>query len=190
MGRSALASVLAGWDVFGHLGDVSTQSTQPWAPPAGELDAVLTELGGLGDRLGHVSADFAEASAPRDVIQSVIERFGAIDVLIVNHARSSSGGLDWATAAELDLSWSVNARAAVLLAQAYSEHHDDARDDGRVVLFTSGQHLGPMPDELAYAVSKGAIHQMTCHARGRLGEPRDHRERDQPRTGRHRLAHR
>ena len=94
-------------------------AAQPWAPPAGELDAVVTELGGLGDRLGHVSADFADASAPREVIESVIERFGAIDVLIVNHARSSSGGLDAVSAEELDLSWSVNARAAVLPAQTY-----------------------------------------------------------------------
>jgi 3-oxoacyl-[acyl-carrier protein] reductase len=29
------------------------------------------------------------------------------------------------------------------------------------VLFTSGQHLAPMRDELAYAISKGAVHQMT-----------------------------
>ena len=29
------------------------------------------------------------------------------------------------------------------------------------MLFTSGQHLGPMAGELPYAVSKGAIHQMT-----------------------------
>ena len=30
-----------------------------------------------------------------------------------------------------------------------------------MVLFTSGQHLAPMSSELPYAVSKGAIHQMT-----------------------------
>ena len=30
------------------------------------------------------------------------------------------------------------------------------------VLFTSGQHLAPMTVELAYAISKGAIHQMTA----------------------------
>jgi 3-oxoacyl-[acyl-carrier protein] reductase len=30
-----------------------------------------------------------------------------------------------------------------------------------VVLFTSGQHLGSMAGELPYAVSKGAVHQMT-----------------------------
>ncbi|HEY6779524.1 MAG TPA: SDR family oxidoreductase [Thermoleophilaceae bacterium] len=33
--------------------------------------------------------------------------------------------------------------------------------EGRIVLFTSGQHLAPMPDELPYAISKGAVHQVT-----------------------------
>jgi 3-oxoacyl-[acyl-carrier protein] reductase len=59
------------------------------------------------------------------------------------------------------VTWAVNARAAVLLVQSYAERHDDARADGRVLLFTSGQHLGPMANELPYAISKGAIHQMT-----------------------------
>jgi len=42
--------------------------------------------------------------------------------------------------------------------QAFVAH---GRRDGRIVLFTSGQHLGAMPGELPYAVSKGAVHQMT-----------------------------
>jgi 3-oxoacyl-[acyl-carrier protein] reductase len=49
----------------------------------------------------------------------------------------------------------------VLLVQAYAARHDDSRPGGRVVLFTSGQHRGPMAGELPYAISKGAIHQMT-----------------------------
>jgi 3-oxoacyl-[acyl-carrier protein] reductase len=32
-----------------------------------------------------------------------------------------------------------------------------AKSGGRIVNFSSGQHLGPMPDELAYAMSKAAI---------------------------------
>lgn len=55
----------------------------------------------------------------------------------------------------------MNARAAVLLVQAFAAAHDDARADGRVVLFTSGQHLGPMRGELPYVLSKGAVHQVT-----------------------------
>jgi 3-oxoacyl-[acyl-carrier protein] reductase len=34
-------------------------------------------------------------------------------------------------------------------------------DDARVVLFTSGQHLAPMRQEIAYAATKGARHQLT-----------------------------
>ncbi|MBX6768615.1 MAG: SDR family oxidoreductase, partial [Actinomadura rubrobrunea] len=87
--------------------------------------------------------------------------FGAVDVLVANHARSSSRTLSEVTAEELDLTWTVNARAVVLLAQAFAAAHDDARPGGRVVLFTSGQHLAPMSGELPYAISKGAVHQMT-----------------------------
>ena len=36
-----------------------------------------------------------------------------------------------------------------------------AANSGRVILMTSGQHLGPMSREVAYAVSKGAIQQAT-----------------------------
>jgi NAD(P)-dependent dehydrogenase (short-subunit alcohol dehydrogenase family) len=62
---------------------------------------------------------------------------------------------------ELDRAWAVNARAAVLLVQAFAASHDDEREDGRIVLFTSGQHLGPMPGELPYVIGKGAVHQVT-----------------------------
>ena len=65
------------------------------------------------------------------------------------------------TAAELDLSWAVNARASVLLTQAFAAQHNDEKAGGRVILFTSGQHLAPMSQEIPYAISKGAIQQMT-----------------------------
>lgn len=134
---------------------------KPWAPGPSELDSVIQELGGLGARLSHVEADFADPGAPRRVIDNAIQRFGGVDVLIANHARSAPGRLSEVSSADLDLAWAVNARASVLLTQAYAEQHDDSRRDGRVLLFTSGQHRGPMADELPYAISKGAIHQMT-----------------------------
>ena len=108
-----------------------------------------------------IEADFSDAAAPRRLVEEVVERHGALDVLIANHCRDSPHGLETVTAEELDVTWAVNARASVLLVQAYAAAHDDTRPDGRIVLFTSGQHKGPMPTELAYAISKGAIHQMT-----------------------------
>jgi 3-oxoacyl-[acyl-carrier protein] reductase len=133
---------------------------QPWGADAGGVDAVLAELDG-GERLQHVAADLADPAAPGRVVEHAVATFGALDVLVANHARSSSLALEAVTAEELDAAWAVNARAVVLLVQAFAARHDDRRPGGRVVLFTSGQHLGPMSGELPYAVAKGAVHQMT-----------------------------
>jgi 3-oxoacyl-[acyl-carrier protein] reductase len=138
---------------------------QPWGADAGGIEHVLEQLGGTGERLAHVEADLADPTAAAAVIDRAVERFGAVDVLVANHARSSSMGLADVTAEELDRSWAVNARAVVLLVQAFAAKRAGADERGarrgRVVLFTSGQHLAPMADELAYAVTKGAVHQMT-----------------------------
>ena len=64
------------------------------------------------------------------------------------------------TAEEIDLSYAVNTRATLLLVREFAAQHDD-RTGGRVVLFTSGQYHGAMPDELPYIASKGALHQLT-----------------------------
>jgi 3-oxoacyl-[acyl-carrier protein] reductase len=53
----------------------------------------------------------------------------------------------------------------VLLAQRFAQRHVSIPSSeppvGRMLWFTSGQHIGPMDGEIAYAVSKGALHQMT-----------------------------
>jgi 3-oxoacyl-[acyl-carrier protein] reductase len=132
-------------------------SGQPWGSDPAGMHGVLEALGGPV----HVEADFADAAMPAWVIGQAVEHFGHVDVLVANHARSSQQTLAEVTASELDLAWAVNARASVLLTQAFAAQHDDRRPGGRVVLFTSGQHLAPMAQELPYAISKGAIHQMT-----------------------------
>ena len=79
----------------------------------------------------------------------------------MNHARSGRGGLAELEAGEIDAFLHENVRASLLLVKEYAAQHD-GREGGRVVLMTSGQHLGPMPGEIAYAVSKGALHQATA----------------------------
>jgi 3-oxoacyl-[acyl-carrier protein] reductase len=122
---------------------------------------VLAELGGAPGSAASVTADLGDSDAPHMVIERTVEAFGGVDALVVNHAHSSDQSLDAVTAAELDRAWAVNARASVLLAQAFAARRDDARPDGRIVLLTSGQHLGPMPGELPYVLSKGAVQAAT-----------------------------
>ena len=136
-------------------------AAQPWGAEAGGPEAVLDALGGSGPRLDHVALDLAEPDAPRRLVEHAVETFGAVDILVCNHARSSDFALEEVTADELDRTLAVNARAVVLLVQAFAAAHDDLRPGGRVVLFTSGQASGPMAGEIPYALSKGAVHQIT-----------------------------
>lgn len=140
---------------------------QPWGADPGGMAAVLAELGSghasgpAAGRVEHLEADFLDPEAPDRVMAAAVEAFGHVDILVCNHARSSLGGLGQLTAAELDATFAVNTRAVLLLVQAFAARHD-GRPGGRVVLFTSGQHLGPMPGELAYAASKGALVEVTA----------------------------
>jgi 3-oxoacyl-[acyl-carrier protein] reductase len=106
-------------------------------------------------------ADFADPATADRVVGATVERCGRIDVLVANHARSSHQGFADVTARELDACWAINARSVVLLARSLAERRPPG-PGGRLVYFTSGQHVGPMPNEIAYAVSKGALHQMTA----------------------------
>jgi 3-oxoacyl-[acyl-carrier protein] reductase len=132
--------------------------------------APVDELGGASDRLRSIEADLGDPDAPRRIIDAALDAFGAVDALVVNHAHSSGQSLAEVTVEELDRAWAVNARGAVLLAQAFAASRADDRPDGRIVLLTSGQHLGPMPGELSYVLSKGAIHQVTRTMADELAE--------------------
>ncbi|HXW79703.1 MAG TPA: SDR family oxidoreductase [Acidimicrobiales bacterium] len=134
---------------------------QPWGADPGGAEVLISELRGEGGRVEHRAADFAHPHAPADLVSSVYEAFGRLDVVVANHARSSAQSLEQLTAAEIDLAYAVNTRATLLLVQAFAARHD-GRPGGRVVLFTSGQYHGAMPGELPYIASKAALRELTA----------------------------
>lgn len=133
---------------------------QPWGADSSGMEQLLSELRSGDSAVEHVEADFLDPEAPRRIIEAAAAR-GHIDILIANHARSSGYRLEELTAEEIDATMAVNARATMLLVKEFAARHD-GRPGGRVVMMTSGQHLGPMPGELPYIASKGAIHQLTA----------------------------
>lgn len=168
-GRVALVTGVSRRAGIGHalvrrlVDDGAQVLASGWAPHDAEMawGADPDALAFAGDGVACEPADLEDAAAPRHLVESTVARFGRIDVVVANHARSSSQSIDAVTAEELDRCFAVNARASVLLAQAFAAVRPPA-PGGRVILFTSGQHRGPMAGELPYAISKGAIHQMTA----------------------------
>jgi 3-oxoacyl-[acyl-carrier protein] reductase len=117
------------------------------------LRVVVHALPGEG---GDVEADFLDPAAPGRVAAAARNVHGRLDVVVANHARSSDVALEGLTAEEIDATLAVNVRASLLLAREVPR-----AEGGRLVLFTSGQYHGAMPDELPYIASKAALHGMT-----------------------------
>lgn len=131
---------------------------QPWGADdiALVLDGVRSHL--VGDaRVADVHADLADPAGPAQVMQAATSALGPIDALVCNQALSGHDGpLGDLTAAQLDQHWAVNTRASILLAQAYLQQHRPGTA-GSLIFLTSGQGLGPMPGEVAYAAAKAAL---------------------------------
>lgn len=133
-------------------------AAQPWG---GDVIAdLVAELRTIGPRVEHLHADFSDPTAPEQVMRAAVDTCGHVDILVANHAYSTEGSLEHLTAESIDTHLQVNVRGTLLLVKHFAAQHD-GRPGGRVIMLTSGQHLGPMSGELAYVASKGAIHQLT-----------------------------
>ncbi len=148
---------------------------QPWGADPGGLEAVVTGVtAALADpdaAVWHQEADLSDPDAPSRLIESAAATSRFLDILVCNHARSGGDGpLDTLDAAMLDAHWAVNTRSTILLAQAFAAQHD-GRPGGRIIFMTSGQDLGPMTGEIAYAASKGALASITRTLADHLAGP-------------------
>jgi 3-oxoacyl-[acyl-carrier protein] reductase len=110
-----------------------------------------------GARVLYSPADLSQPGAPASLVERTLRDLGRVDVLVAAHAHSTEGFLDALSSEEIDAHLIVNVRATLLLVSAFAKAHDPDHRSGRIVLFSSGQRLGPMPAELAYVASKGAL---------------------------------
>ena len=152
--------------------------SQPWGADDVEavMDSIRSHLVGPA-QLIDVPADLAAPGEPTRVVEQAAAAAGHLDALVCNQAMSSPDGpLSEMTEAVLDAHWAVDARASILLAQAFAAQEVFAapappgpgRRCGAIVFLTSGQGLGPLPGEIAYAAAKAAIAGVTLTISGEL----------------------
>lgn len=134
--------------------------SQSWGGDEEGTSTLAGDLRREGFEVEFKVADFIDPQKPSLVVEGAVRAYGHLDIMVANHAYSTLQTLEQMTAADIDNHLLVNVRGTLLLVQAFAAQHDN-RPGGRVIMMTSGQHLGPMESELAYAASKGAIHQLT-----------------------------
>lgn len=145
---------------------------QPWGGDdvAAVVEGVRSQCVTPGQRVRDIGVDLAEPDAPDAVLAWANAELGHVDILVCNHARSGGdGALGELSAAMIDGHYAVNTRSSLLLAQAFARQHD-GRPGGRVVFLTSGQGMGPMPGEVAYAASKAALAGITLTIADQLAD--------------------
>lgn len=134
--------------------------SMPWGAD-GDGPALLTgEVRSMGVRCEGFGADLGDAHTPVQILDEVERRLGPAAILVNNAAHSTRDGYERLDAPTLDAHYAVNMRGTFLLSVAFARRYAGG-PGGRIISLTSGQSLAPMPEELAYAATKGAIEAFT-----------------------------
>ena len=135
-------------------------AAMPWMVGANEPDQLLQMLRAEGQRAEGVDIDLSDPAAPAALFASAADALGPIDILVNNAAYSTRDGIDALLAQTIDRHYEVNVRGMMLLCAEFVRRFKK-RAGGRIINLTSGQGLGPMPGELAYVATKGAVDAFT-----------------------------
>jgi 3-oxoacyl-[acyl-carrier protein] reductase len=143
--------------------------TMPWGGDDRGPRALRDELRSLGVRCESAELNLAHRTAPRRLFDAATARLGPVSILVNNATYSTHDGWERLDAATLDAHYAVNLRAMALLCVEFARRFQ-GESGGRIINLTSGQSLGPMPDELAYAATKAAIEAFTLSLAPGLAE--------------------
>jgi 3-oxoacyl-[acyl-carrier protein] reductase len=132
----------------------------PWGSDEDEPEALLGKLRAAGVRAEGVEVDLSRPDSPCSLLDAAEERLGRPSILVNSAAYSTRDGFETLEAEALDAHYAVNVRAMALLSVGFARRYPGG-PGGRIVNFSSGQSLGPMPGELAYVATKGAVEAFT-----------------------------
>ena len=102
------------------------------------------------------SSDLEKPGNAEKVVDEAVEKLSGLNGLILNHAYSTYGEIGTWTPEHIDPHLLVNVRASMMMIQSFVNQADTTKEN-IITLFTSGQYLSPMVNEIAYCVSKEAV---------------------------------
>ncbi len=133
-----------------------------WKSEQNWIEEFQLEMVNMGVRNESLNIDLSEVNAAMEILHSVENKLGSPSILVNNAAHSKNDGYLVLDAKTLDEHYAVNMRSTFLLCVEFARRFEKSNlHKGRIINLTSGQDLGPMPGELAYAATKGAISAFT-----------------------------
>jgi len=129
--------------------------------------SIVKEIEQDGGKAVAIQADAADADAVRNAVETTVETFGQLDVLVNNAGTAIAMAVEEMTLEDFDRLFAVNVRGAFVATQAALKH---IKSGGRIIMI--GSCLGErvfIPGMAPYAATKGAIKMFTQGLARELG---------------------
>lgn len=127
-------------------------------------DELVIELAATGRRIELIPADLSEPESPGALIGEVVQRFGALDALVLSHCESVDSDVLTTSVENFDRHYAVNVRATWLLIKAFVRVLGPS--GGSVVALTSDHTVENLP----YGATKAALDRIVLAAAHELGD--------------------
>ncbi|MET3697702.1 3-oxoacyl-[acyl-carrier protein] reductase [Bacillus oleivorans] len=167
---AAICRALAGqqMDIFFTYWSPYDQEME-WGIKEEEPSLLQKEILQFGVRCEKMELNLAVKYSHQVLLDEVESKLGPADVLVNNAAYSTSSSFKTLDEEELLLHYLVNVKATSLVSCEFAKRFSKGQG-GRIINLTSGQSLAPMPGELAYATTKGAIEALTTTLSAEVAE--------------------
>lgn len=133
-----------------------------------EAERVAEMISCSGGIAEYYLGDLADPELPQALIEHTVNRFARIDILVNNAALMTRSNIWTTDAATLDRTLAVNTRAPLLLIRAALPHLLEHRSGAVLNIGSVNAYCGEK-NQLAYAMSKGALMTMSRNLADALG---------------------
>ena len=130
---------------------------------------LIAQVEAAGGRATGVAADITKSDDLHRMVQTAIDTYGRLDVLVNNAGMETRQSLLDSTEADYDEVMAVNMKSAFFGAQAAAKQFISQGGGGLILNMSSVHEDWPMPGNTAYCVSKGGMRMLARTAGVELG---------------------
>lgn len=124
-------------------------------------DALEKKILALGDQVIGVKADVSQINDLQTLIDAAVKQFGQLDIMINNAGVETRTSILDTTEAQYEKVLEVNLKSAFFGTQLAAKQMIKQGKGGRIVNITSIHEDWPMPNNIAYCLSKGGVRMLT-----------------------------
>lgn len=134
-----------------------------------ETAELISKIEAAGGHAVGVQADVSKSEDLHRMIQTAVDAYGRLDVLVNNAGIENRTSLLETSEADFEKIISVNMKSAFFGSQAAAKQFITQGGGGLIINVSSVHEDWPMPGNIAYCVSKGGIRMLTRTAGVELG---------------------